>query len=98
MDPVGHEPLIRSVVAGLQRDLAKPKKRKEHITPDILKQMVDSIGFNPSSRLLAITLLAFAAFLRFDEIVKIRCCDIQFKQEHMVVKIVSTNIGREMRL
>lgn len=93
MDPVSHEPLIKTILAGLQRDLAKPRKKKELITLVILKQMVDSDGPNRSlmdSRLLAICLLAFSAFLRFDEIVKICCCNILFKHDYMVVKVVSS--------
>jgi integrase len=93
LESPGQEPLVKMVVVGLQRELAKPKKRKEPVTLDILKRMIDSAGSNPTlseCRLLAIVFLAFSAFLRFDEISKVRCCDIQFHQEHMTVKILSS--------
>jgi integrase len=91
--PLGQEPIVKMVVAGLQRELAKPKKKKELITLDMIKQMVDAIGASPTlsdCRLLAIALLAFSAFLRFDEVMKLRCCDVRFLHSHMSVKILSS--------
>jgi hypothetical protein len=83
------------LLSSLQRDLAKPTRKKEPITLDVLQQVVDSVGQTPTLptlseiRLLTITcmLLAFAAFLRFDEIAKLRCCDVQFHDAHMSIKI-----------
>ena len=74
LDGIGQSPVIKTVMAGLQRSLAKPKVKKEPITLCMLKQMADIAGQPPSladSRLLAISLLAFSVLLRFDEIVKI---------------------------
>ena len=48
---------------------------------DMLATLVDSLGENPSQpdvRLAASCSLAFAAFLRYDEMAKLRCCDITF--------------------
>ena len=42
------------------------------------------------TRTVAISLLAFAAFLRFDEIAKLRCCDVAFKLNHMELVIRSS--------
>lgn len=35
-------------------------------------------------------LIAFAAFLRFDELVNLCCCDVQFSSSHAVLKILSS--------
>ena len=86
-------PFVKTTLEGLQRKLAKPKKRKEPITPAMLNEMVRSIGMSPSLsdlRLAASSLLAFAAFLRYDEVSRLRCCDIQFRQEAMSVHISSS--------
>ena len=87
------DPFIETVLAGLQRSLAKPKVKKEPVTPTMLREMVDSLGAKPSLsdlRIVAIAVTAFSAFLRFDEIVKIRCCDVDFLSDHMVLKIRSS--------
>lgn len=92
-DSIAQSPIVRSAVAALQRQLAKPKSRKEPITVDMLQQMVDAADKPPSlsdSRLLAISLLAFSAFLRFDEIAKIKCCDVRFEPDLMSIHISSS--------
>ena len=43
---------------------------------------------------MAIAVTAFSASLRFDEIVKIRCCDVDFLSDHMVLKIRSSKTDR----
>ena len=58
----------------------------------MLTALVDSLGKNPSLsdvRLAASCLLAFTAFLRFDEMAKLRCCDLTFDEESMTVHIAS---------
>ena len=90
---IGQDTIVKVVLSGLQRDLAKPKVKKEPVTLDMLRKMAETAGTAPSltdSRLLAIVLLAFAAFLRFSEIAKLRCNDIVFHPGHMVVKISSS--------
>ena len=86
-------PLIQAIGKGFQRALAKPKIRKEPITPEMLRRLVASMA-SPltlsETRLAAICLLAFAAFLHFDEISKLRCCDIKFTEECMEVSITSS--------
>ena len=72
---------MRATLAGLQCKLAKPKSRKEPVTPAMLVALVDSLGPTPSLAdvcLVASSLLAFSAFLRYDELAKLRCCNIQF--------------------
>ena len=86
-------PVVKATVAGLQRQLAKPKARKEPITVEMLQEMAKSMGQPPTLtevRLLAMSLLAFAGFMRGDEIVKLRCCDIELHKDHMLVHIESS--------
>ena len=58
-----------------------------------LKKLAESLGSSPKLsdiRLAASALLAFAAFLRFDELAKLRCCDITFTESAMSVHIASS--------
>lgn len=91
--PVSSSPFIRATLAGLQRQLARPKVRKEPVTVEMLSSMVESLGPAPKLsdiRLVAGALLAFAAFLRFDELAKLRCCDITLTDSAMSVHITSS--------
>lgn len=91
--PITTSPFVRATLAGLQRKLAKPKSRKEPVTTAMLGVLVDSLGPTPSLadvRLVASSLLALSAFLRYDELAKLRCCDIQFSAQSMSVHISSS--------
>ena len=80
-------------MGGLRWELAKPKKRKEPVTAEMLLAMVDATGPSPSLtevRLLAICLVAFAGFLRCEELLKLRCADVAFNPEGMVIQITSS--------
>ena len=92
LQPLGGLPLVQTTLEGLKRTLARPKVRKEPITADMLKAMVEAAGPVPSLteiRLLAVCLLAFAGFMRCDELVKLKCDDITFNSESMVVRVQS---------
>ena len=70
-EEVSRNSLIKSVVKGFQRQLAQPKRKKEPVTPDMLKEIVTSTIAKPTLtwiRLSAICLLAYAGFLRFDKL------------------------------
>ena len=85
---IAESPFIRAVLSGLQRKLAKPKVRKEPVTADMLSLLVRSLGQPPllnDVRLAAWVLLSYAAFLRCDEVSKLRCCDIVFSANSMSV-------------
>ena len=93
LGPVGSSPIVQATLAGLRRALAQPKVRKEPVTAEMLQAMVASVGVDPSLsqvRLLAICLVAFAGFLRCDELLKLRCSDVSFSAESMVLKINSS--------
>lgn len=86
-------PLVKMALNGLQRCLARPKLKKKPVTVEMLQEIVASMSSNPTLaevRLSTICLLAFAAFLRFDEISKLRCSDLQFQASYVLVKIQSS--------
>ena len=63
------------------------------MTAEMLKAMGDTAGPEPSLsevRLLAVCLLAFARFLRCEELLKLVCADVQFNQEGLVLSIKSS--------
>ena len=54
----------------------------------MLAAMVQSCaGSLADLRLMAMALLAFAAFLRCDELIKLRACDVSFAAEQMCIKL-----------
>ena len=91
--PISSSSLVRATLAGLQRKLAKPRSRKEPMTVEMLSRIVSSMGASPSLsdvRLAASCLLAFAAFLRYDDLARLRCCDIKFEEKHMSVHLTAS--------
>lgn len=91
--PLSESVFLRVVLDGLQRKLAKPKVRKEPITNDMIQALVGSLGPDPSLadiRLVAACLLSFAGFLRYDELAKLRCCDVTFRAQSMSIRITSS--------
>ena len=93
LQPLGGSPLVKATLEGLQCILAKPKVWKEPVTADMLKAMVEAAGPAPSLtevRLLAVCLVAYAGFMRCEELVKLKGSDVTFNAEGMVVKIESS--------
>ena len=77
---------VSTTLAGLQRKLAKPKVKKEPVTADMLSTRVDSLGASLTLTDIPLTagvLLSFATFLRYDELAGLRCCNVQFTEDHM---------------
>ena len=92
-EPIAQSPLVQATLAGVKRNLAKPKIKKEPVTVDMLAALVQSLGVPPSLaelRLAASCFLAFSAFLRYDELARLRCCDISFSEDSMSVHIHSS--------
>lgn len=75
---------------GLKRKLAKPKVKKEPVTIDMLSAMVGSLSSSPSLSEIRLLAISYAAFLRYDEISSLRCCDITFSSRSMSVRINSS--------
>ena len=72
--------------------LTKPKTKIETCISEMLRLVVE---FLPSKlslsdvQLVASSLLAYAAFSRFDKLAKLRHCDVVFQQDSMCVPIAS---------
>ena len=93
LSPIVESPFVRLTVSGLQRQLAKPKSRKEPVTREILVELAGNLTPDSSLgeiRIVAIALLGFSAFLRYDELSSLRCCDIKFTETSMEVHILSS--------
>ena len=91
--PIAASTFVLATLEGLQRKLAKPKLRKEPITADMLTTLVDSLGPSPTLadvHLASIALLAYSAFLRYDQLAKLRSCDVRFSAESMSVHVTSS--------
>lgn len=74
LQPISGATLVQAALAGFRHMLAQPKVRKEPVTADMLKAMVDAEGPEPSLsevRLLAVCLLAFAGFLHCEELLRL---------------------------
>ena len=90
---MSESPFVGAVLEGLQRQLAKPKVQKEPLSSDMLTALVESLGANPTLsdvRLVAACVLVYAAFLHYDELAKLRCCNVTFKDTHMEVHTTSS--------
>ena len=88
-DPTNN-PFVVNLVESSKRVAKKPVRKKEPITVDHLHVLCDT--YKDSTDLvvirdLAMILLAFAAFLRFDELSNLHCNDISFYDDHFSIHI-----------
>lgn len=83
-------PFLKATLEGLQRLLAKPAVKKAPITPTMLDEMVKDAEESHSLsdlRLVTACLLAYAGFLRFNELVNVRPCDIKIQRDKLILLI-----------
>ncbi|CAH3141243.1 unnamed protein product [Porites lobata] len=84
-------PLVKSTLAGAQRLLVHQTTKKEPITVSQLEQLVaskaESMAFLCNIRSVVICLLAFAAFLRFNELVR---SDVKIENDMLKLFIQSS--------
>lgn len=75
-------PLVQQVLAGAKCKLAHKTTKKEPITPEILAKLVDKFGQPEASlldvRTLAMCLVGYAGFFRYDELAKLKESDVSF--------------------
>ncbi|XP_038044896.1 uncharacterized protein LOC119742129 isoform X1 [Patiria miniata] len=91
---------LHNVLQGLKRRLAKPVEKKEPITPEILKAVIDKYAVLNSLldiRLCTMLLISYAGFLRHSELINIRRCDLQLHSSYVNIFIVKskTDIFRQ---
>ncbi|KAL9964365.1 hypothetical protein ACROYT_G027996 [Oculina patagonica] len=91
--PTEH-PLVKSILAGAQRLLAHHTSKKKPITISQLEQLVsckaDAMASLYNIRSIVICLLAFAAFLRFDELAKLARSDVEIKRDMLQLFVESS--------
>ena len=83
-------PFIHSIVEGMKRELAMSVHKKFLMTIEILKAIVGDTKRNVSLvniQLASACLLAFAGFLRFDELANIKVCDLSFSPYQLTIQI-----------
>lgn len=90
----GTHPLVSEFVNAAKRILAHHTKRKDPISVEQLERLVEDRASTSASlmdlRTVTAALLAFAAFLRFDELINLRVSDISFKDSYLLVFIESS--------
>lgn len=91
-------PSVKSTLAGAQRLLAHKANKKEPITVFQLEQLVeskaDSMASLYSIRSVVICLLAFAAFLRFDELARLVRSDVKIENDMLKLFIQSSKTDK----
>ena len=94
VEDVTAHPLVVQVLAGAKRMLAHKTSKKEPLTPEHLRVLVEKFGSENATladiRALTFCLLAFAGFFRFDEMARIRLCDIAIHVDHMELFVESS--------
>ena len=92
--------LVKEVLAGAQRLLAHDTSKKEPIIVAQLEQLVNFKALKMASlydiRSVLICLLAFAAFLRFDELAKLVRSDVEIDSEKLQFFIESSKTDKYM--
>jgi integrase len=88
-DPTAHA-FVKNLVESAKRCVQTPGNKKDPITAEILIELCD-IYKNSQDLLvvrdLAMILLGFSGFLRFDEFISLRCSDVSVQSDHLVVTI-----------
>ena len=89
LDSPVRDPVIIEVVNGIKRQLACPTIRKEPFSTDNIKSLFKVMKTSSLTDVRNTTLivLAFVAFLRFDEVINIHVNDVSFKESHLEIAI-----------
>ena len=80
-------PFVKATLEGMQRILAKPKVKKDPVTSIMLEDMVKDAHKNNTLtdlRLTTASLLAYAGFFCFNELINIRPCNTT-RREGMII-------------
>ncbi|KAJ8305077.1 hypothetical protein KUTeg_017372, partial [Tegillarca granosa] len=88
---------------GGRRILSKPVDKKEPVTVEILKKLIDKFGDESNLfnlRICVICLLGFSGFLRYDELSNIKMKDISFEQGYieLFIRKSKTDVYRRDRI
>ena len=83
-------PTVSMLVESAKRLNSKPVVKKDIISTEHLVNSCDLYADSQDVivlRDLTMILLGFSGFLRFNEIVDLRCCDMQFRSDHVALNI-----------
>ena len=90
--------IVKETVAGAKRLLAHRTQKKEPITPEILKNLVERFAPREASlssiRVVTICLIGFAGFLRFNEIASLKETDVHLFLDHVELFIESSKTNQ----
>ncbi|CAG2200459.1 unnamed protein product [Mytilus edulis] len=81
------------VLEGGVRLLSKPVNKKEPITHDIIKRVIDKFGLSTNLadlRICCLVLLSYAGFLRYSELSHLKASNLRFYDSHVEITIVSS--------
>ena len=89
-------PMVKTILDGAKRTMARPSTRKEPISPRILKKILKHLMQKPNGmklkdkRSISFMVLAFAGFFRCEEALRLRRNDIAFHSSYLAVFIESS--------
>ena len=83
LSKISAHPLVSLMVSESQRLLRRPKVKKDPVTPEMLKALMESkiTDKSPSIsdlRTVALCLIGYARFFHFSELSHIKACDVVF--------------------
>ena len=89
--------LVLNILESAKRRLARPVRKKEPITTELLTTMFQSLyvaGNAKNQRTICACLTAYAGFLRSNELLSIRRCDVVIEPTHMSIFIESSKTDK----
>ena len=96
-----NSPFVVPLIESARRLLSVPVKKKEPVTPAVIKRLFAHYGSTSASlsdlRVLTLCVLGYAGFFRFNELVQLRRCDFHFEDSFMriFVQRSKTDIYRD---
>ena len=83
---------LRDISNGLQREFSKPRSPKLPLLASDLLKLIQNTNFESlsESRTMNMIILAYSAFLRFDELSKVKRSDLIFHDTHLELKVRSS--------
>lgn len=85
---------LRNIVESAKRTLSRTIKKKEPISPDLMKMLFQRFDTCDSTlkdlRLLVMCSLCYTGFLRYDELSNIRSNNLTFHKEHVDIFIIKS--------
>ena len=85
---------VTNLLESAKRTRSMNVTKKDVVTSDMLVELCSSDAENNSDILhvrdLAMILIAYSGFLRYDELRNLKCCNVKFFEEHISLKIESS--------